>query len=198
LESSTGRSPQFVFAYGSLATGQRVAPTREWDPRGFVADLIGYRRTWGVAMDNRRDLSGYKYYTDAGGRRPEVFVAFLDLWAAPDGAVVNGLCLPVDATRLAALDRRERNYDRIDVTDRLAVSAGAPGGARVWTYVGSPAGRRRLRQARAAGAAVIDANYLRAVRNAFARLGEAERRACAASLDTRDLPVVPLRRHELP
>src|SRR6201986_1657222 len=70
---------EFVFGYGSLSARPGPAPTRELKQDGFVADVAGLRRVWGVAMDNRRDLPGYKYYTDAGGRRPEVFVAYLDL-----------------------------------------------------------------------------------------------------------------------
>src|SRR6201999_4383939 len=102
---------QFVFGYGSLTARPGPVPTRELKDHGFVADLLGLRRIWGVAMDNRRDLPGYKYYTDAEGRRPEVFVAYPDLVpaeaasahpdlvpadpAATHPARVNGLCLPV-------------------------------------------------------------------------------------------------------
>ncbi len=170
---------------------------RRWSRQGFLADLLGFRRTWGVAMDNRCDLPGYKYYTDAHGRRPEVFVTFLDIRRSADpGAAVNGLCLPADDAGLSALDRRERNYRRIDISDQIAVPG--VGGMRVWAYAGSASGRDRLWRARAAGAAVIDANYLQEIRDGFALLGEAERSLCAASLDPGDLPVVPLRRHDLP
>jgi len=198
-ESSTlsgGAIAQFVFAYGSLVTPPGAALRRRWSADGFVADLLGFQRVWGVAMDNRRDLPGYKYYTDTGGRRPEVFVTFLDVRRSPDaGARVNGLCLPVDDARLAALDRRERNYERIDVSE--VVSVDGADGIRVWTYAGSAAGRERLRSGVAAGTAVIDANYLDGVRDGFALLGEPEHRACAGSLDPGGLPVVALRRHEL-
>ncbi|MGZ4295803.1 MAG: gamma-glutamylcyclotransferase [Solirubrobacteraceae bacterium] len=149
-------------------------------------------------MDNRHDLPGYKYYTDAGGRRPEVFVAYLDLVAAADdaGAAVNGLCLPVDGAMLEALDRRERNYERVDVSDRVA-AAGA-GGVRVWAYVGSVEARERLAAGRREGTAVIDAGYVRTVEAGFAALGPREHAACRPSLEPGGLPVLELRRHELP
>jgi hypothetical protein len=189
------RPREFVFGYGSLTArggpAAAASPSREVHPNGFVADLAGVRRIWGVAMDNRRDLPGYKYYRDAAGGRPGVYVAFLDLRAA-DGAAVNGVCLPVDEPGLAELDLRERNYERVDVSDRVA-----PQGTRVWAYVGSPAGRERLRVGCAHGTAVIDANYLRSVSDGFAALGEAEHSACRASLDPDGLPVVELTRHEL-
>jgi gamma-glutamylcyclotransferase (GGCT)/AIG2-like uncharacterized protein YtfP len=185
------RGREFVFGYGSLAAlATGAAPSRTPAAGGFVCDLRGHRRRWGVAMDNRRDLPGYKHYTDAAGLRPAVFVCFLDI-VADRGCAVNGLCVPVDAARLTALDARERNYERRDVS--ALVDAG---GARVWAYVGRPASRRRMRRAAVAGQAVIDANYLAAVTRGFRALGVAEWDACAPSLEPDGLPVVALIRHD--
>jgi hypothetical protein len=183
----------FVFGYGSLAAELACVPGREPRDEGFLADLPGFARGWGVAMDNRRDLSGYKYYTAADGTRPPVFVSFLDVAPVAGSVSVNGLCLPVDADELTRLDRRERNYARCDVSDRID-ARGAP----VWVYVGTPGARERLRSARRAGSAVIAAAYLRAVRAAFANLGEAESAACAPSLAPGELSVMELTRHEVP
>jgi hypothetical protein len=174
---------QYVFGYGSLAAQRRA--------EGFVAELAGYARGWGVAMDNTRDLPGYKWYADAGGGRPAVFVAFLDITECPGGAV-NGLCLPVTDGELPALDARERNYERIDVSERI----GSP--ARVWAYVGSAAGRERLRRGAAAGTAVIPRGYRDGVRAAFQALGAEAWARCEPSLDPGELPVAALTRHELP
>lgn len=129
-----------VFAYGSLAAAG-----------GEPARLPGFRRVWGVAMDNSVDLPAYKHYVDpATGERPAVFVAFLDLVEDP-AAVTDGVLL--DAADLAALDRRERNYVRRDVSDRF-------GGERVWTYLGRADSRARLRTALADGTAVVQRSYL--------------------------------------
>jgi gamma-glutamylcyclotransferase (GGCT)/AIG2-like uncharacterized protein YtfP len=186
---------QFVFGYGSLAARSGPVPTRELKEHGFVADVAGLRRGWGVAMDNRRDLPGYKYYTDADGGRPGVFVAYLDLIAAPgdDGAAVNGVCLPVDDALLEQLDHRERNYERTDVSDRVAA-----GGARVWAYIGTAAARERLAEGRRTGTAVIDAGYVRTVEAGFGALGDGELAPVRASLVPRDLPVVEVTRRALP
>jgi hypothetical protein len=143
-------------------------------------------------MDNRRDLPGYKYYTASDGSRPAVCVAFLDV-AADAAAAVNGLCLPVVDALLSRLDVRERNYERLDVTDRVAA-----GGARVWVYAGRADSRERLRAARRAGSAVIDAGYLDAVQGAFAALGDDELALCRPSLAPGELPVRALVRHDLP
>ena len=183
---------EYVFAYGSVAVGPAPSVTRRRSPGGFVADLRGYARWWGVAMDNRRDLPGYKYYTEEAGRRPDVFVAFLDVAPTP-AAATNGVCLPVDERRLEILDRRERNYVRVDVTDRISGD-----GARVWTYVGSRDGRERLRRGLEAGTAVVHDAYLRDVADAFAALGPDEYRACRRSLCPGALPVRSLTRHDLP
>ena len=50
-----------VFAYGSLIDGARGQP----------CTLSGWRRGWGVAMDNRRTLPGYRYFLDreTGGQQ---------------------------------------------------------------------------------------------------------------------------------
>jgi hypothetical protein len=171
---------QYVFAYGSLATDRRGD--------GFLAELPGYARGWGVAMDNRCDLPGYKWYAEPGGTRPAVFVAFLDLHAIP-GSRVGGLCVPVSDTELRGLDTRERNYVRVEISAELDC------GARVWTYLGSAAGRARFAAGRAGGRAVIDAAYRDAVARAFRDLG---RPAWCESLAARGLPVRKLIRHALP
>ena len=180
-----------MFGYGSLASRPGPAPTRERRADGFVADLSGWKRGWGVAMDNAVTLPGYKCYVDADGRRPAVFVAFLDVTESA-GARVNGVCRPVTPGELTALDVRERNYERIDVSERVDA-----GGCRVWAYAGSPAGRERFRLGVARGTAVIHDGYLAAVRAAFTALGPAEWAACAPSLAPGGLPVRRLARREL-
>jgi hypothetical protein len=56
-------------------------------------------------MDNAVAIPGYKVYVAADGSRPDVCVAFLDVAEDPGGCVT-GVCMPVDAPALAALDRR--------------------------------------------------------------------------------------------
>lgn len=149
-----------VFAYGSLVAAG-----------GRAATLPGHRRTWGVAMDNAVALPGYKRYRDPGtGAFPDVRVAFLDV-AEDAWAQVDGVLLSVEAAALAALDARERNYDRVAV--ELA------GGLRAWCYVGSAAGRARARRP----PVVVAAAYLAQVRDAFAALGPAALEAFEASTD---------------
>jgi hypothetical protein len=175
---------EHVFGYGSLVA------VRDGDAR--VATLRGHRRRWGVAMDNREAIPGYKRYLDEHGAHPPVHVAFLDLAAAGDDDAVNGVCRPVTTEQLATLDARERNYERRDVTDRIE---DAPG--RVWAYVGSAAGRARLATGRAGGSAVVCRTYRDAVIAGFERLGAHELARFHRCTDLDDLPVRDLRRVDL-
>ena len=86
------------------------------------------------------------YLRRSDGMRPAVYVAFLDLEADPGAEGVNGTLRPVSEAELDLLDRRERNYDRVDVTGDVDGIEGP-----VWTYVGSPEGRERLRRGRREG-----------------------------------------------
>jgi cation transport regulator ChaC len=147
----------FVFGYGSLA-----GTFGEGEP----ARLHGWRRAWGVAMDNTVTIPGYKRYLDPDGRRPAVCVAFLDV-REEAGSWVNGVCVPVGPEELAALDERERNYDRVEITGAVP---GAPG--RTWTYVGREASRERYDTAMDAGRCVVARSYARTVEHGFRALGE--------------------------
>jgi hypothetical protein len=175
---------EFVFGYGSLVADH---------DRGHVARLPGWRRTWGVAMDNSRDLPGYKSYRLlADGSRPAVFVAFIDIEPDP-AAAVTGVCMPVDPADLLALDGRERNYDRIDVTGAIDGATG-----RVWAYHGSDAGRTRLREGLAGGRAVVHREYLDSVLAGVAAIAPDEVADLERSPGDAGLRVLALERVEIP
>jgi cation transport regulator ChaC len=178
--------PHFVFGYGSLV-GLRDGAR--------AASIEGLRRVWDVAMNNALDLPGYKYFLDEATReRPEIFVAFLNLRPTA-GAVTNGVLLPVAARDVEALDGRERNYRRIDVSDRIT---GAPPRARVWTYVGTEDARERFGTGVRRGVAAIQRRYLDGVLADFRALGERSLRAFHRSTDPAPCPVRDLARIDLP
>jgi cation transport regulator ChaC len=148
------RPVQLVFGYGSLSA----------ERSGTRCRLRDHRRDWDVAMDNRETIPGYKIYVDPEtGERPAVHVAYLSIVPAA-GECVDGVAFRVTDDELAALDRRERNYDRRDVTH--LIDAGLAG--RVWAYVGSADGRRRLADARRRGTAVVARGYLEKVPSTIA------------------------------
>lgn len=173
---------EFIFGYGSLAAAME----------GSVGRLPGYRRVLGVAMDNRVDLPGYKFYRRRDGSRPAVYVAFADLVPDASGPPVNGTCAGVDAAGLAALDVRERNYDRVEVTAALEAPPG-----RTWAYLGSAAGRARLAHAVSTGSAVAARSYLALVEAGFRALGPPELAAFQASTSFGELPIEDLERVDL-
>jgi hypothetical protein len=117
-------------------------------------------------MDNTVTIPGYKYYLDPDDTRPDVCVAFLDLEEAPD-AWVNGICMPVNAAALRALDDRERNYERVEVTSGIEPVIG-----RTWAYAGRAESRQRFAEASAAGRCVVAGAYLDVVEHGFRALGE--------------------------
>ena len=97
-----------------------------------------------MAHDNRRIIPGYKTYLRRDdGTRPDVYVAFFDLDVS-DGMWVAGLALPVDDARRDALDAREANYERVDVTG-LVTGCPAPSGP---TSAAASAGPARARPGR--------------------------------------------------
>ena len=148
----------YVFGYASLVALE--------DADAVPGRLRGYRRRWGVAMDNWEGGEGVKHWLDReSGERPRIRVAYLDLYEQA-GSAVNGLALPVDAERLAELDAREGNYRRIDVSDAFE---GEVGGT-VFTYVGLDAARERCRRGDAEGNAFVARDYAAGVRLAFERL----------------------------
>ena len=167
-----------VFGYGSLLEGGAGTPCR----------LAGHRRRLGVAMDNRRTIPGYKYYLDAAtGGRPAVCVAFLDLVPDPACSVL-GVAFAVADGDLEALDARERNYRRVEVSDRIDAGLGGP----VWAYLGLESSRERYERAARAGAAVVPRAYLEGVRAGFAAAG------LAFEADPVEVPVLDLARVDVP
>jgi cation transport regulator ChaC len=172
--------PSFVFGYGSLLRRPSFAG------RAVLCRLSGHRRAWDVAMDNARTIPGYKCYLDAGSRaRPDIYVTFLSIRPDP-GRFVNGVAFQVPAALLKLLDRRERNYRRVEVTGLLDEEL--PG--RVFTYVGLAQARERYERGRESGTAFVAQRYFDAVTADFRSLDsldEFERTTDRLEVPRRDL-----------
>jgi cation transport regulator ChaC len=180
----------YVFGYASL-----VAVS---EPGAVPGRLRGYRRRWGAAMNNWEGGEEVKHFLDRdSGERPRIRVAYLDIYEQAD-LTVNGLALPVDPARLTALDAREVNYARIEVSAAFEASteAAAPTAiGRVFTYIGLDAARERCRQGAADGNVFVSRDYVANVRRAFERLGaeapaEFDRTTEPLPFPERDLQVV--------
>jgi len=179
-----------VFGYASLVALRTPQPDAAGNaPRpGW---LNGFRRHWGVAMNNWEGGETGKHFLDPeSGERPRIRVAYLDLYPQP-GSIVNGLALPVDEGRLEALDAREVNYERIDVSAAFE----PPALGRVFAYVGLAAARERCGRGAVDGDVFVSSEYARGVRRAFRRLApgaleEFERSTDPLPFPERDLRVV--------
>jgi len=149
----------YVFGYASLVALE--------DADALPGHLHGFRRRWGVAMNNWEGGDGIKHWLDREtGERPRIRVAYLDIYEH-SGSAVNGLALPVDEKRLEVLDARELNYERVDVTCSFEPEVDG----RVFTYIGLEAARERCRRGIEEGNAFVSRSYLSEARRAFERLG---------------------------
>ena len=188
-----------VFGYGSLL--DPALPARVLGP----AALRGHRRVWGVAMDNRESIPGYKRYVDrVSGVAPAVCVVYLDVVAAA-GAWVSGAVIEVDDALAPGLDRRERNYERADVRAFVELGAntgidgmGPDAAGPVWAFIGRAVGRERCRRAREEGIAVVSRAYLDRVRADFTSLGPEMLRDFDRTTAPLDVPLLDLERVPVP
>ncbi|NND75342.1 MAG: gamma-glutamylcyclotransferase [Ilumatobacter sp.] len=180
----------WIFGYGSL-----VSPTSFGFTLGrellmgvdvFEAELDGYGRRWNYGTATRF----WAPRLDDGRDHHWTFVA-LGIEAAA-GETTNGVVAHVTDDELPALDRRERNYDRVDVTDQVTIHGrGGPStGDRIVTYVPGATAIDLYETARARGEAAITRRYWDLVDGAFAALGHDRRERYHATTPLPDIPVI--------
>ncbi|MFK7918965.1 MAG: dephospho-CoA kinase [Ilumatobacter sp.] len=158
----------WVFGYGSLVspTAMSRTITRVAEPGVdfFEAELSGYGRRWNYGVMH---IAG-SWTTDDGAQIDDGVIVALGLEASASESV-NGVIASVTDEELANLDRRERNYDRVDVTAQVSTSAS--GVDNVVAYVPKPAAVDHYVAARDTGRAGIRRTYWNLVDEAFATLG---------------------------
>ena len=183
-----------VFGFGSLV---EVAALADYLGRGRFAAadfqqcrLRDFRRAWNIARDNGDDIPGLDYFVhSATGARVAGFIVSVNVRPAP-GHWVNGIAFRATADEIAILDRREANYDRIDVTKLIAPAPGE----RVWVYRGKAVAEARYAQGVATGTAMINSAYHTVVHMAFESHGADFLADYLASTDPPEVPLRPLRR----
>lgn len=180
----------YVFGYASLVALSDPVTIAGRVHHSVPGRLRGFRRRWGAAMNNWETTAGDKHFLDPeSGEKPAIRVAYLDIEERP-GATVNGLAIPADAERLAALDAREVNYLRVEVSERFEPALAG----RVFAYAGTEAARRRCRAENPSAPVCVSRDYVAATRAAFASLGED---ALAEFDRTTEPPPFPERRLEV-
>lgn len=133
------------------------------------AELHGFRRVWGLVED---------VYSDSLQR--EIKAVFLDL-VPQQASAINGVLIPVSEKQLERIKLREKNYDVIDVTDRIYLAGRVERleGGSIVTFQGKP--EFRLDQVR--GEAKIMENYESLVAAGCADLGELFTRTFSATTE---------------
>ena len=135
----------------------------------YIANLKGFERDWKATMDNRLDIPGYKRYQAETSEAEPVHVSFLNISKAGKTAAVTGIVRPLSPWQLAMLDHRERNYLRIDVTDKIEFIGSPPSRPfTVWTYTASNASVSRFEKIN--GVPVVSRDYYDRFRRASQRL----------------------------
>ena len=188
----------WVFGYGSLVSPESFghtlgrALTRGVD--FLEAEVTGYGRRWNYGV-----MSVVGESIGADGLRREWTIVALGLVTSPDESV-NCVVGWVTDDELPHLDRRERNYDRVDVSDLTTIGGGAAVelAGPVVTYVPRQEPQQWYRAARDRGTAAIERRYYDLVDGAFADLGPDRRERYHATTPAPDVPVVAMTRDSVP
>jgi cation transport regulator ChaC len=178
-------SDTWIFGYGSLVSPTSLAGTIGRDVSAHevaVAHLDGFGRRWNYGSLH---LRGDWHHGDV--RISRGLVVSLGLVVAGEESC-NGVIVRVSDDELAALDWRERDYQRTDVTDVIRTEDDRQVG-RVMTYVPRPSAIERYEEARDGGRAGIRRSYWELVEQAFHDLG-GDHGARYLATPAPDVPVV--------
>lgn len=183
----------YVFAYGSLVSPDSVELTlgRRIDrAKCGPAWLNGWRREWNVGSDQSSHPE--RTFLGPDGIRFDGVTVVLGIAEVTGADRVQGAVFGVDVDDFVRLDKRERNYRRIAVTEAVSWSA-KPGNVVVHTYLPRARAVQRLTHACRAGHDIcIRRDYLDLVEAAFRRVGQLAtfRASAPRPFATRDLTAV--------
>ena len=185
---SRGASGLWVFGYGSLVDPSSFGATigRELQPGidFFEAEVAGLGRRWNYGVMHA-SASG----PGAGGATVDYTIVALGV-VGDSAEAVNGVVGWVEPDELALLDRRERHYDRVDVTDRTTVGGSLQVSGPVAVYGPRPEAIAHYERARDAGRAAIEQRYWDLVDHAFAAFGPEAHARYHSTTPAPDVPVL--------
>lgn len=188
-EERPGTASTWVFGYGSLvdpsSLGRTLGRPVEVGVDFVEAGLRGWGRRWNYGVGH---VSATWRAADGRMVHDGVIVA---LGIVPSPAEqVNGIIARVSERELTALDVRERDYDRVDVTQQVSNTGTGLEVARIVTYAPRTSAIERYRSARDGGRAGIRDTYWGLVDAAFAVLGPDRLDQYRATTPPPDVPVV--------
>ena len=181
---------RWIFGYGSLVDpssfgatiGRALRPSVDF----FEAELTGYGRRWNYGVMH---MSACGPAPD--GTLVDYTLIALGIVRAPD-ETVNGVVGWVGADELALLDRRERHYDRVDITGQTTVHATGDLTGSIAVYFPRREAVEHYERARDAGRAVIEQRYWDLVDHAFAKFGADALARYRRTTPAPDVPVMSL------
>lgn len=185
----------WVFGYGSLVSPASFGHTLGRSLRPGIdlheAEIGGYGRRWNYGVASMRGETdepdgSVRYWT----------IVALGIVESRD-ETVNGVIGWVEGDELVALDLREQQYDRVDVTG-LATVHGIEVRGPIVTYVPRREPRALYESARDRGEAAVERRYWDLVDGAFADLGADRRERYRATTPAPDVPIVAMRRDTVP
>jgi len=184
----------WIFGYGSLASPTSMARTigrvAVHGTDFFQAELAGYGRRWNYGVIH---MSG-QWKADDGSYVEDGTIVALGIVESAN-ETVNGVVASIAGEELGNLDRRERHYDRVDVTSKITLTgddADAVLSGPVYTYVPRIESIRCYEAARDLGAAGIRRTYWDLVDDAFAAFGQAQVEQYRSTTPQPDVPIVDL------
>ena len=133
-----------IIAYGSLISLPSMEQTlgHKYDGPIHEAHLKGYERMWTCVRpfnDPQAIAAGAEkigvYFLRGAERVPIIGAAELNIYPKEKGRI-NGILYLITDEELLSLDKRERGYRRVDVTDRIEELRFR--GGRVYVYEGLP------------------------------------------------------------
>ena len=157
----------YIFGYGSLVEPNEIKQYLTVKTDIYYARAKGFQRVFNVSVDNMQQLKGYKYYVDKNGIRPNIYVTFLNIIKNKDINLL-GSVFYVDDNMFKAVDRRERNYNRIIMNEFLDREFDGT----VWAYVGKEKAVSLYEDGKFSNKSVISKRYYDLVFNAFDAIGE--------------------------
>lgn len=177
-------SKLYVFGYGSLVSADDVARTLGRRPTLiYPVTLKGWLREWGVVIENV--TAKHRCVRLPDGSPAPGHIVVLNVRRPGSGEEPtdpNGVLFEVTDEELREVDRREKSYRRVDVTEDVI---GGPRGS-IYTYSGLD---NFLISNHTGGPMVIPGSYHELVRLGFTSLSPDMYDAYVGSTRTSDLPI---------